>query len=76
MTEEIATDIKPIRTGTDYREALVEIDSLMTAGADSSEGERFDVLVTQVEADEAKHFPLYPPDPVESSYFEMESTRV
>lgn len=56
--------IKPIRTDADYREALVEIECLMTAEADTSEGERLDVLVTLVEAYEAKHFPLGPLDPV------------
>lgn len=56
--------MKPIRTDADYREALVEIESLMTAEADTSEGERLDVLVTLVEAYEAKHFPLGLLDPV------------
>lgn len=64
--------IKLIRTDADYREALVEIECLMTAEADTSEGERLDVLVTLVEAYEAKHFPLDPPDPVESTKFETE----
>ncbi len=54
-------DNKPIRTDADYRQALVEIDSLMVAGANTPEGEILDVLVTQVEAYEAKHFPLSPP---------------
>lgn len=54
-------DIKRIKTDTDYRKVLVEIDSLMTAGADTPEGERLDVLVTLVEAYEAKHYPLSPP---------------
>ena len=65
-------DIKPIRTEADYREALVEIESLMTAGADTPEGERLDVLVTLIEAYEAKHYPLDLPDPVEAIKFEME----
>lgn len=65
-------DIKPIRTDADYREALVEIESLMTAEADTPEGERLDVLVTLIEAYEAKHYPLDLPDPVEAIKFEME----
>jgi len=65
-------DIKPIKTDADYRAALKEIESLMTAEADSPEGEKLDVLVTLVEAYEAKHFPLDLPDPVEAIKFEMD----
>jgi len=65
-------DIKPIKTNADYRAALKEIETLMMSEADSPEGEKLDVLVTLVEAYEAKHFPLDLPDPVEAIKFEME----
>jgi HTH-type transcriptional regulator/antitoxin HigA len=65
-------DIKPIKTDADYRAALKEIESLMTAEADTPEGERLDVLVTLVEAYEKKHFPLDLPDPVEAIKFRMD----
>ena len=65
-------EIKPIRTKTDYRSSLTEIDSLMGARSGSREGERLDVLVTLVEAYEAKHFPMDLPDPVEAIKFSME----
>ena len=68
-------DIKPIKTDADYRAALEEIETLMMAAPDSSEGEKLDVLVTLVEAYEAKHFPLDLPDPVEAIKFEMERQR-
>lgn len=64
--------IRPIRTKTDYRAALKDIDGLMTARRDTPEGERLDVLVTLVEAYERKHYPLDAPDPVEAIRFEME----
>ena len=51
-------DIKPIKTDADYRAALKEIESLMMAGPDTPEGEKLDVMVTLIEAYEAKHFPL------------------
>jgi len=38
-----------IKTDTDYRAALKEIESLMMAGPDSPEGEKLDDLVTLVE---------------------------
>ncbi len=65
-------DIKPIKTDADYQAALKEIESLMTAGPDTPEGEKLDVMVTLVEAYEAKHYPLDLPDPVEAIKFEME----
>ena len=65
-------DIKPIKTKADYRAMLKEIDTLMTAKLHTPEGERLDVLVTLVEAYEAKHYPIDLPDPVEAIKFAME----
>jgi HTH-type transcriptional regulator / antitoxin HigA len=65
-------EIKPIRTKTDYRAALKEIETLMPARAGSPKGERLDVMVTLVEAYEKKHYPFDLPDPVEAIKFRME----
>lgn len=65
-------DIRPIKTDTDYRAALNDIENLMMAEPDTIEGEKLDILVTLVEAYEAKHFPMDLPDPVEAIKFEME----
>ena len=65
-------DIKPIKTKADYRAMLKEIDTLMTAKLHTPEGERLDVLVTLVEAYEAKHYPIDLPDPVEAIKFAMD----
>ena len=65
-------EIKPIRTKADYRAALKEIEGLMSAEADTPEGERLDVLVTLVEAYEKRRYPLDLPDPVEAIKFRME----
>ena len=65
-------DIKPIRTKRDYEAALAEIERLMTAKRNTPEGDRLDILVTLVEAYEARHFPLDLPDPVEAIKFRME----
>ena len=65
-------DIKPVKTKTDYRAVLKEIETLMMAKANTPEGERLDVLVTLVEAYERKHYPIDAPDPVEAIKFEME----
>ena len=65
-------EIKPIKTDADYRAVLQEIEMLMMAEPDSPQGDKLDVLVTLIEAYEAKHFPLDLPDPVEAIKFEME----
>ena len=65
-------DIKPIKTETDYRAALKDVEALMSATPDTPEGERLDVLVTLIEAYERKHYPLDLPDPIEAIKFEME----
>ncbi|MBK7353073.1 MAG: transcriptional regulator [Nitrosomonas sp.] len=65
-------EIKPIKTDTDYRVALKEIETLMSAEPNTPEGEKLDVLVTLIEAYERKNFPLDLPDPVEAIKFEME----
>ena len=65
-------DIRPIKTDADYRAALNDIENLMMAQPDTAEGEKLDILVTLVEAYEAKHFPMDLPDPVEAIKFEME----
>lgn len=65
-------EIRPIKTEADYEAALKEIEGLMTAVADSPEGDRLDVLVTLVEAYERDHYPMGFPDPVEAIKFRME----
>ena len=64
--------IFPIKTESDYRRALAEIEGLMAAAADTPEGDRLDVLVTLVEAYEARHYPMELPDPIEAIRFRME----
>ncbi len=65
-------DIAPIRTKRDHRRALEEIEALMDAKRGTPEGDRLDVLVTLVEAWEAKHYPMDLPDPVAAIQYHME----
>ena len=44
----------------------------MCARRNTPEGDRLDVLVTLVEAWEAKHYPLDLPDPIEAIKYHME----
>ncbi len=66
-------DIKPIRTETDYENALAEINRLWLAEAGSSDGDKLEILIALVEAYEEKHHPIPPPDPVEAIIHMMES---
>jgi HTH-type transcriptional regulator/antitoxin HigA len=67
-------DIKPIRSEEDYQAALKEIDTLLESQPGTPEGDRMDVLVTLVEAYEARHFPIpEPDDPLEVLKYYMES---
>jgi HTH-type transcriptional regulator / antitoxin HigA len=51
-------NIKPIKTETDYKAVLAEIDRLMDAEPDTPAGDRLDVLTTLVEAYKAKNHPV------------------
>ena len=64
--------IEPIKTDGDYRRTLSEVEGLMTAERDTPEGDRLDVLVTLVEAWEARHYPIDLPDPIAAIRYHME----
>ncbi len=57
-------DITAINTEADYDRALQEIDDLLGAEPGTDEGDRLDVLVTLVEAYEARHYEIPDPDPI------------
>lgn len=61
-------DIRLIRTEADYEAALEEIALLMVDDPMPStpEGDRLDMLTTLVQAYEAQHHPVLPPDPIEA----------
>lgn len=67
-------EIRPIHTNADYQAALREVSAYFDHEPEpgTDEGDRFDVLVTLIEAYEAKHFPIDLPDPVEAIKFRME----
>jgi HTH-type transcriptional regulator/antitoxin HigA len=64
--------LKPIRSEADYQAALAEIERLWGAKLGTPEGDRLDVLATLIDAYEAQHDPMDPPDPVEAIRFRME----
>ena len=66
------SEVKPIRTVRDYEAAIAEIERLWGARSGTPEGDRLDVLATLVDAYEARHYPMDPPDPIEAIKFRME----
>ncbi len=69
-------DIRPIHTDADYKSTLREISNLMESDPElgTPEGDRLDILVTLVQAYEAKHVPMTAPDPVEAIKFRMDQS--
>ncbi len=65
-------DIKPIRTEADHAAAMKEIERLWGAKSGTRAGDRLDVLATLVDAYEAQHLPIAPPDPIDAIRFRME----
>ena len=68
----MTADLKPIRNEADYDAALDEVGRLWGAKSGTPDGDRLDVLATLIDAYEAKHHPIDPPDPVEAIRFRME----
>jgi HTH-type transcriptional regulator / antitoxin HigA len=64
--------VRPIRNEEDYEAALAVVDALMDAVPGTVEGDRLDVLVTLIEAYEARHWPIDTPDPIEAIRIRME----
>ncbi|ACV75820.1 transcriptional regulator, XRE family [Zymomonas mobilis subsp. mobilis NCIMB 11163] len=68
----MTADLKPIRNEADYDAALDEVGRLWGAKSGTPDGDKLDVLATLIDAYEAKHYPIDPPDPVEAIRFRME----
>jgi len=64
--------VRPIHSDEDYEAALAEVDTLMDAEPGTPEGDRLDILVTLIEAYEARHWAIEPPDPIDAIRVRME----
>jgi HTH-type transcriptional regulator/antitoxin HigA len=68
----MSADVKPIRSRRDYEAALKDVERLWGSKAGTRDGDRLDVLATLIDAYEAVHYPMDPPDPIEAIKFRME----
>ncbi|MEY9330616.1 HTH-type transcriptional regulator/antitoxin HigA [Pseudomonas protegens] len=69
-------NIRPIHTDQDYRAALKSVSPLFDNEPQpgTPEGDYFDVMITLIQAYEAKQFPLDLPNPIEAIKFRMEQS--
>ena len=67
-------DIRPIKTEQDYTAALKQVEALWGCEIDTPDGDKLDILITLVEAYEANHHPISPPDPIEAILFRLEQS--
>jgi HTH-type transcriptional regulator / antitoxin HigA len=68
----MTAEIKPIRTETDHKAALKEIEKLWDAKDGTPESDRLEVLATLVNAYEDEHHPIDPPDAIEAILFRLD----
>ena len=68
--------IRPIHTDSEYRAALKEVSVLFDNEPEpgSPQGDAFEVMITLIEAYEAKHFPIDLPNPIDAIKFRMEQS--
>jgi len=65
-------DLKPIRSETDYHQAMQALATLWGAAEGSPESDQLDILATLIEKYEEQNFPMDMPDPVDAILFRME----
>lgn len=69
-------NIRPIHSEEDYRAALKDVSALFENEPEpgTAEGDYFDIMITLIEAYEAKQFPLDLPNPIDAIRFRMEQS--
>jgi HTH-type transcriptional regulator / antitoxin HigA len=69
-------NIKPIKSNSDYQDALVRLDVLFDAKIGTPESDEADVLGLMVDEYEKKHYPIDAPDPIEAIKIRMEELQL
>jgi len=68
----MSAELKPIRSEAHYEAALATIERLWGAENGTEQGDRLDELATLIDAYEAEHEPIDPPDSIEAIKFRRE----
>ena len=69
-------DIRPIRDESDYKTALKAVSGYFDNEPEpgTEEADRFEILLTLIQAYETRHFPVELPDPIDAIKFRMEQS--
>ena len=67
-------ELRPIRNEKEYAEVLAEVSAFVEnePKRGTKDADRFELLLMLVEAYEAKHYSIAPPDPIEAIKYRME----
>jgi HTH-type transcriptional regulator/antitoxin HigA len=69
-------DLKPIKTETDYRNALKRLEVIFDAKPGTKESDELEILGLMVDDYENKHYPIEAPDPIEAIKIRMEEMQL
>jgi HTH-type transcriptional regulator/antitoxin HigA len=69
-------NIKPIKSKSDYLEALNRLDVIFDAKIGSPESDEAEVLGLMIDEYEKKHYPIDAPDPIEAIKIRMEEMQL
>jgi len=68
--------IKPIKSESDYKQALKRLDAIFDAETGTAESDEADVIGLLVDEYEKKHYPINTPDPIEAIKIRMEEMQL
>jgi len=65
-------NIKPIKTESDYQDALKRLEYIFDAAPNTADGDELEILGVLIDSYEKVNFPIDLPDPIEAIKFRME----
>lgn len=68
--------LKPIKTDSDYKQALKRLEIIFDAPIGSPQSDEADILGLMIDEYEKKHFPIEAPDPIEAIKIRMEEMQL
>jgi HTH-type transcriptional regulator / antitoxin HigA len=69
-------EIKPIKTETDYTQALKRLETIFSAEIGTTESDEADLLGLLIDEYEKKHYTIEAPDPIEAIKIRMEEMQL
>ena len=69
-------DIRPIKSESDYHQALKRLETIFDAVIGTPESDEADILGLMIDEYEKKHYPIDAPDPIEAIKIRMEEMQL